>query len=638
MPGPTPRLHRTADVCGICGILSFDGSPGDPSMIARMNRTLVHRGPDDEGIHVGPAIALGERRLSIIDLSSAATAPLSNEDGTVWVVFNGEIYNFQELRTQLTARGHRFRTGTDTEVVVHLYEEYGVSCLAHLRGMFAFAVWDAVRGQLFAARDRFGKKPLVYAKTSSALVFGSEIKAITAHPAMAIAPNYAAIDAYLTYQYVPSPLTAFVGISKLPPAHFLLCTKTGAMRVERYWSPPASVATTTASLEELEAELVRQLREAVRLRMVSDVPLGAFLSGGVDSSAIVALMAQESTTPVRTFSIGFQEEAYNELPFARLVAQRYGTEHHEHIVTPQVAEVLPTLVKHYNEPFADSSAVPTFYLSKLTREHVTVALSGDGGDEAFSGYGRYGQVAQWERTGVIPRAARRLVATVASSVLDRLPYRNATARVARAFAMLGGALPERYLLAMTVLKPQEQRVCYTREFQGLLEGERHPPLTLPWSPENDGIDWMMQHDRHFYLPDCLMVKTDIASMANSLEVRSPMLDHVFVEFSATIPSSLKRNGSGGKKILKSAVRSLVPEPIISRRKVGFGLPVGPWFRTAWAEPLRELLLDDRATKRGLFNRDALRRMVDEQVSGRRDWSDRLWSFAFLEAWFREFID
>jgi asparagine synthase (glutamine-hydrolysing) len=632
-----PRL-QLADVCGICGILSFDGSPGDASVIARMNRTLVHRGPDDEGIHVGPSIALGERRLSIIDLSSAATAPLSNEDRTVWVVFNGEIYNFQELRTQLTDRGHRFRTGTDTEVVVHLYEEYGIACLTHLRGMFAFAVWDAVRGQLFAARDRFGKKPLVYAKTASAIVFGSEIKAVTAHPAIAIEPHYAAIDAYLTYQYVPSPLTAFVGINKLPPAHFLLCTTSGEIRVERYWSPPAAVTTTTASVAELEAELLRQLREAVRLRMVSDVPLGAFLSGGVDSSSIVALMAQESTTPVRTFSIGFQEEAYNELPFARLVAQRYGTEHHEHIVTPQVAEVLPTLVKHYNEPFADSSAVPTFYLSKLTREHVTVALSGDGGDEAFSGYGRYGQVARWERTGVIPRAARRFVATVASSVLDRLPYRNTTARVARAFAMLGGALPERYLLAMTVLKPQEQRVCYTREFQGLLERERHPPLTLPWSPEVDGIDWMMQHDRHFYLPDCLMVKTDIASMANSLEVRSPMLDHVFMEFSATIPSSLKRNGSGGKKILKSAVRSLVPEPVINRRKAGFGLPVGPWFRTAWAEPLRELVLDDRATKRGLFNRDALRRMVDDQVTGRRDWSDRLWSFTFLESWFREFID
>jgi asparagine synthase (glutamine-hydrolysing) len=625
-------------VCGICGVLSFDGSPGDASIIARMNQTLIHRGPDDEGIHVGPSIALGERRLSIIDLSSAATAPLSNEDGSVWVVFNGEIYNFQELREQLLDRGHRFCTGTDSEVIVHLYEDYGISCLAHLRGMFAFAVWDAGRGRLFAARDRFGKKPFLYAKTSSGLVFGSEIKAITAHPAVPIEPNYSAIDAYLTYQYVPSPLTAFVGISKLPPAHFLVCTSTGEMRVERYWSPPNAVTTTTASVQELEAELLRQLREAVRLRMVSDVPLGAFLSGGVDSSSIVALMAEESKTPVRTFSIGFNEDAYDELPFARMVAQRYGTEHHEHIVTPQVADVLPTLVRLYNEPFADPSAVPTFYLSKVTREHVTVALSGDGGDEAFGGYARYGQALQWERTRVIPRAARRLLATVAVSILDRLPYRNAAARVARAFAMLGGCLPERYLLAMTMLKPQEKRVCYTPEFQGLLEDQRHPDLSLPWGPDADSLDWMMQHDRHFYLPDCLMVKTDIASMANSLEVRCPMLDHAFVEFSATIPSSLKRTRAGGKRILKSAVRSLIPEPVITRPKTGFGLPLGTWFRTAWAEPLRELLLDDRATKRGLFNPHMLRRMVDEQVSGRRDWSDRLWGFVFLESWFREFID
>lgn len=625
-------------MCGISGILSFDGSPGDASLVARMNQTLVHRGPDDEGIYVGPSIALGERRLAIIDLSSAATAPLSNEDGTVWVVFNGEIYNFQKLREQLLGRGHTFRTGTDSEVIVHLYEEYGVSCLSHLQGMFAFAVWDAPRGRLFAARDRFGKKPFVYAKTSSALVFGSEIKAITAHPAIRTEPNFVAIDAYLTYQYVPSPLTAFSGINKLPPAHFLLCSSAGEMRVERYWSPPNAVLTTTASVEELEVELVRRLREAVRQRLVSDVPLGAFLSGGVDSSSIVALMAEQSTTPVRTFSIGFREESYDELPFARLVAQRYGTEHHEQIVTAQVAEVLPTLVKHYNEPFADPSAVPMYHLSKLTREHVTVALSGDGGDEAFSGYDRYGQVAHWERTRVIPRAARRRVATVASSILDRFPYRNGTARLARAFTMFGGALPERYLLVMTVLKPQEKRVCYSAEFQGLLEGQRHPPLSLPWKPDTDMLDWMMQHDRHFYLPDCLMVKTDVASMANSLEVRCPMLDHLFVEFSATIPSSLKRNGSGGKKILKSAVRALVPEPIIRRRKTGFGLPLGTWFRTAWAEPLRELLLDDRATRRGLFNQHMLKRMVDEQLSGRRDWSDRLWCFAFLESWFREFID
>jgi asparagine synthase (glutamine-hydrolysing) len=624
-------------MCGICGVLRFDAGRVDPQFVERMCDTLVHRGPDAQGIWTDGPVGLGQRRLAIIDLRDVGVAPLANEDRTVWVTFNGEIYNFRELRAELAERGHVFTTATDTEVIAHLYEEYGTDCLQRMHGMFAFALWDAKRQRLFAARDRLGKKPFCYQRTATGFRFASEIRAILAVDDAAAQPNFAAIDAYLTHQYVPSPQTAFRGIEKLPAGHFLTCDRSGTLEVSSYWRPP-SPPKLTESRTEIERRLRDTLRGAVRKRLVSDVPLGAFLSGGVDSSAVVALMAEESGQRVKTFSIGFDEASHNELPYARLIAERYGTDHHEFVVKPEAADVLPRLVEQYNEPFADSSALPTYYLSKLTRDHVTVALSGDGGDESFSGYASYEQVARWQHADVIPRPVRRALGGGVNRVLDLMPAQRHAARVSRAARMFAEDLPGRYALQMTLVKPQEKAATYTPQFESLIGESSNGTNGLPWGPEMDAIDWMSRHDQSHYLPDCLMVKVDIASMAHSLEVRCPLLDHEVVELAAAIPSAMKRDATGGKLILKSAVRDLIPEPILTRHKTGFGIPIARWFRGELQPLLRETLLDAVARKRNLFQPAAIRRMVDDHVEGRRDWSNRLWAFVALELWFRRFID
>jgi len=623
-------------MCGICGKVDFSGAPVDRSLIESMCATIIHRGPDDQGIFSAPFVGLGQRRLAVIDLDRAATAPLSNEDGSGWVTFNGEIYNFRELRARLEERGHTFRTHTDTEVIVHLYEEYGTAAVQQMRGMFAFALWDAKAKKLFAARDRLGKKPFFYTATNSAFIFGSEIKAITADPSVTVAPNWRAIDQYLTYQYVPSPITSFEGIEKLPAGHLLVCdAATRQVKVERYWQPPLAEKT-RASRAEIAGEIVDRLREAVRMRLVSDVPLGAFLSGGIDSSAVVALMAQESSERVKTFSIGFEDDAFDERACARLVAERYGTEHHELVVRPDAAEVLPLLVRHYNEPFADSSALPSYYLSKMTREYVTVAISGDGGDENFAGYNNYAAAMAWSKAAAIPASVRQFAGHAVSSTLNALPYTNVTARASHAVTMAASDLPTRFRLQSTIFKPLEKKAGYTRRFQSLA-GET-AALDLPWSAGMDALDWMMRHDQTYYLADCLMPKVDVASMANSLEVRSPLLDHEFVEFTATIPSEMKRDGSGGKRIFKDAVRHLLPDAILTRPKSGFGVPLARWLRTDLAPLVADTLLSGRAARRDLFEPEFVRRIVDEHARGARDWSTCIWALLFLELWFREFID
>lgn len=628
-------------MCGICGKLIFKDKIPEPDFIRAMCKAIMHRGPDDEGIYTAPHIGLGQRRLSIIDLASGACAPLSNEDRTVWIVFNGEIYNFQELRKQLQERGHQFETNVDTEVIVHLYEEDGVACLQKLRGMFAFAIWDKQREILFCARDRIGKKPFCYAVTPNSFVFGSEIKAITVDSDVAVSPNYYAIDQYLTYQFVPSPLTAFDGIRRLRPGEYLTCDLKGNLKTQSYWKPPL-LPKTIASQEEIAAELLQRLRESVRMRMIADVPLGAFLSGGIDSSAIVALMAQESAKPVKTFSIGFEEEAFNELPYARLLAERYGTEHHELIVKPNAAEVLPLLVRHYNEPFADSSALPTYYVSKMTRQYVTVALSGDGGDESFAGYSNYATILDWNKWDVLPLWLRKMITDSGRGLLNSFPLNNTAARLRRGLAMFGADnIKSRQLQFGTILKPEEKRLAYTPLFRDLISRPPIPedPLAAyPWEDGMDELDWLMRHDQNFYLPDCLMVKTDIASMANSLEVRCPFLDHELMEFAATIPSNLKRNSTGGKIILKNALKNLLPSEILNKHKTGFGIPIGKWFRSDLAPMLKETLLDETSARRGLFEQNLLKKMINEHIDGHRDWSNRLWAFLFLELWFREFID
>jgi asparagine synthase (glutamine-hydrolysing) len=626
-------------MCGIAGKIDFSGAVVSESAVRRMCEPIVHRGPDAEGIYVGPYVGLGQRRLSIIDLSDQANPPLANEDESIWIVFNGEIYNFKELRAALLEEGHRFRTKSDTEVTLHLYEKYGVNCLERMRGMFAFAIWDSKKKVLFAARDRFGKKPFVYTKTPTSFLFASSISAILTDPSVSVSPDFSAIDNYLTHQYVPSPQTAFSGLLKLQPAHYLLCDKAGNLTVERYWAPPENKKT-TASEQEIATELMRLLRESVRYRLISDVPLGVFLSGGIDSGTVAALVAAESSGRVKTFSIGFEDDGSDELLLARKVAQRYGTDHHEFTVRPTAADVLPLLVKHYNEPFADSSAIPTYYVSQIARQHITVALSGDGGDESFSGYTHYADTERWRKVDWIPRPVRHESAHLMQWALKLLPYGNRTAKMIRASRMVGYSLPDRYSLQLSILKDEEKRASYTPYFQSLLNGRNGSVhLTdLPWDASMDDLDWMARHDQHFYLPDCLMVKTDVASMANSLEVRCPFLDHKLVEFAATIPSSMKRKGREGKLILKRAVEPLLPEEVLHKPKTGFGVPLAKWFSTDLAGLLRATLLDERSAKRGLFHQSFMKRMIEEQIAQKRDWSNRLWALLFLELWFREYVD
>ncbi len=626
-------------MCGIAGKVVFNGSVVDHSLIHAMCEAILHRGPDAEGTHVGSFIGLGQRRLSVIDLSNEATPPLANEDKTIWLVFNGEIYNFEALRSDLQKKGHVFRTRTDTEVIIHLYEEYGVRSLDHLRGMFSFALWDSRRHQLFAARDRIGKKPFYYAKSASSLTFGSSISALLVDDEIPVSPDYVAIDQYLRWQYVPSPLTAFKGISKLPAAHYLICNADGELVVSRYWAPTVGdVEQDLTSRKDIKRALLDTLGDAVRLRMVSDVPLGALLSGGIDSGSVVALMAMESSRPVKTFSVGFEGDSHNELPFARSVAERYGTDHHEFLINASVVDLLPLLVRHYGEPFADSSAVPTYFVSQMARQHVTVALSGDGGDESFSGYDRYGELLQWEQLERIPLSYRSRVCGSLASMFQMLPYGRWTSRLSRGCRMAASSTAERYKIYMSVFKDEERQALYSPVFQALLANSTIANDVVLKNSEISPLDWMMNYDQRNYLPDCLMVKTDVASMANSLELRSPFLDHEFIQFAARIPSSLKRHGMNGKILLKEAVSDLLPYEVLNKPKTGFGVPLAQWFRNELSDMLRGTLLDERAEKRNLFNHAVVHRMVDEQIAGRRDWSNRLWALMYLELWFREFID
>jgi asparagine synthase (glutamine-hydrolysing) len=610
----------------------------DPALLARMNAVLAHRGPDDSGVyHAGP-VGLAHRRLAIIDLSPGGHQPMVNADGTVWIVYNGEIYNFLELRGKLEADGVRFRSRSDTEVMLALYDRRGVDFVDDLRGMFAFALWDARRQRLVLGRDRLGKKPLYYYVDDHALVFASEPKGIFADPEVAADADPVAMHHYLTFGYVPSPRSAFRGVQKLPPAHVLIAEQ-GRVRTERYWElrygPKLQIGE-----EDAAERLIDTLREAVRLRLISDVPLGAFLSGGIDSSTVVALMAEASSRPVKTFSIGFEEEAYNELPFARAVAQRWGTEHHEFVVKPNAIEVLPDLVWHYNEPYADSSAIPTYYLAKMTREHVTVALNGDAGDENFAGYSRYAGHALSSRYDRIPRLVRQGLASVAG-VIPELGHPRGAFRRGRRFLAAGGDDAARRYLRWIALFPEDfKRRLYTDEFAARVTGQDSFDLALASYDvrSRDLVDGVLALDVATYLPDDLLVKVDIATMAHALEARAPMVDHVFMEFAASLPSHLKLRGLTKKYILKRAARPLLPAAVIDRPKMGFGVPIDRWMRRELREMLHDVLLSRRAIERGIFREAAVRRVIDEHQSGRHQWHLQLWALLFLELWFRRFID
>ncbi len=624
-------------MCGIAGIVGTEpGAVIEAAAVQRMCRTIVHRGPDDEGIFVKGSVGLGMRRLSIIDLAGGHQ-PIFNEDKTVWIVFNGEIYNFPELRPELEKLGHRFSTDTDTEVIVHLYEEFGADCVQKLRGMFAFAIYDERRRKLLLARDRLGKKPLHYALLDGRFLFGSEIKAL-----LAIAPELKEIDhegllQFFYFGYIPDPYTAFVRIRKLPPGH-LLEFQNGQISVRQYWDLPTFGTHEPGSDEECLEELENRLAEAVRMRLISDVPLGALLSGGVDSSTVVALMARASSKPVKTFSIGFRNDDFNEARYFRAVAERFNTDHHELVVEPNFGETLDKLTGVLEEPFADSSILPTYYVCCLARQHVTVALSGDGGDELFAGYDRYLVNHRRRVFDLIPSWAGRLYR-------DQVFPRLSSSTRGRRYAY-NVSLPsrERYLDGISFLPVLDGRCdLFSEDF--LTTAQHYPsPLELfrnyfDNSPARDHLSRLLYLDTKTYLAADILTKVDRMSMATSLEVRVPILDHVFVEWVTQLPVQWKLHGRTRKYILKKlAGRVGVPREVLHRRKQGFSLPLVHWMRTELKGELARLLLEPRTLQRGYLKPAAVREILDEHFRGRRDRSGEIWLLLLFELWHRNFLE
>lgn len=604
-----------------------------------MCRVIEHRGPDSRGAFVDRNVALGIQRLAIIDVEGG-DQPIFNEDESIAVVMNGEIYNHRRLRRELEKVGHRFRSRADTEVLVHLYEEHGDRLVDHLRGMFAFALWDGRRQRLLCARDRVGKKPLYWTRRGSRYSFASEVRSLLQDPGLVREVDARAIDAYLTFQYVPHPMSAFRGVYKLPPASTLV-VEAGGEKVDRYWSLDYSRKLNGVPIQELEERLLRLLREATRIRLMSDVPLGAFLSGGIDSSAVVAAMAEASSEPVKTFSIGFDDPSFDELRYARLVAERFGTDHHEFEVRPEALEIMPRLARHYGDPFADPSAIPSFYLAELTGRHVTVALNGDGGDESFAGYGRYARSQLVGRLDWLPRPLQQAAPSL-TRLLGRdgheSSYRYRAHRLAHALAMDPW---ERYCRTLTAFDRERRDALLSADFKAEMSRpdaeETHGQI---WnaSRTEEVVDRMLDVDVATYLPGDLLPKIDIATMAHSLEARSPFLDHELMEFAASLPSEMKLNGSNGKAILKSALRSTLPPSILHRPKMGFGVPLESWFRGALRDLPAERLLDPAALARGYFERPAIERLIAEHQQGAADHSLRLWTLLALETWHREVVE
>jgi asparagine synthase (glutamine-hydrolysing) len=625
-------------MCGITGIVGSLRT--ERAALQRMNDALRHRGPDGEGMFWSDDAGLAMRRLAIIDVAGG-DQPIFNEDGSVCVVYNGEIYNYLELREQLRARGHHFATQSDTEVVVHAYEEFGVECVSHLWGMFALALWDSRRQLLLLARDRLGKKPLVYyADAHGGLAFASELQALVSHPDVPREVDPRAIDDYLTYLYVPSPTTAFRNLKKLPPGHRLVW-QAGRITVERYWQVRFA-----EKLRLSEDEAVEQFgdlfRDAVRRRLIAEVPLGAFLSGGMDSSSVVAEMAELSSTPVKTFSIGFGERDFDELAYARQVAEHFGTDHHELVVEPRAADILPMLVQHYGEPYGDSSAIPTYYVAKLTRQHVTVALNGDGGDELLAGYERHWAARVAARYDTIPRFVRHGLIRPLIPLVPEPRQRRAFLRRAKRF-MTAAHLPvlDRYLHWVGAYTPSQKLSLYTDDFVDVLHSNdagRWLREALAPEPYLDPVDAVLRGDTLLYLPEDLLAKVDIASMANSLEARSPLLDHRLVEFCAALPSSYKLRGRTSKWLLRRLMADRLPPAILTRPKMGFGVPVGEWLRGDLHPLLEDTLLSSTALSRNFFRPQTVRALVDEHMSRRADGTAHIWALLMLELWFRACVD
>jgi asparagine synthase (glutamine-hydrolysing) len=616
-------------MCGIAGIVRSDGRPIDTGELTDMCHVMVHRGPDDEGVHVGDGIGLAMRRLSIIDLHNGHQ-PVANEDQSIWVVFNGEIYNYRQLRKELEGRGHRFRTSSDTETIVHLYEEFGTRAVERLRGMFAFAVWDGRLRQLLLARDRLGIKPLYYAERDGEFIFASELKSILQLPHVERTLNWEAVRHLFTFLATPGTDSIVDGVKKLEPGHVAILREGHRLQTERYWDVTFTPDTTAT-----EQDLIRRLRhllaDTVAAHQISDVPVGAFLSGGIDSSAVVALMAQQSSTRIKTFSVGFHEGGFDEHEYARKVAARFGTEHHEIVLEPSVIPNVQDLVWYLDEPFGDTSAIATYVVSKLAATQVKVVLTGDGGDELFAGYDKYVVEGRERRYDRMPHGIRRLTSAVSAALPEGVRGR----RFLRHLGLNGS---RRYLDASTLVSADE----LPNLFRDAAFAEMKP--YDPWAASltylergNDWVSTLQYRDLHTYLPLDILTKVDRMTMAHSIEARPPLLDHHLVEFAATVPSHLRLHDGTTKYLFKRAMRGLLPADIIDRPKRGFAVPLARWFRGQLAGFARDILLSDTTRQRQYFNTDYLERLIDRHGQG-RDLDLQLWTTMSFELWCRQFLD
>jgi asparagine synthase (glutamine-hydrolysing) len=627
-----------SNMCGIAGfIAASEGKAAErAARLDSMCRVITHRGPDEQGTAIEGRAAMGMRRLAIIDLETGQQ-PIYNTDRSKLIVFNGEIYNYGELKQDLESRGYTFRTNSDTETIIHAYDAFGADCVDRLEGMFAFAIWDTVENRLFMARDRVGKKPLFYTMTPGGdFVFGSELKVLLEHGGVSREIDHGALDAYLTFGYVPEELCIFKGVGKLEPGHYLTF-QNSEIRSKRYWDFNFSEEPVTGTEDEIAGELLDRLRDSVRARLISEVPLGAFLSGGVDSSAVVGLMSQIMDQPVKTFSIGFNEDSFDELKYARLAAGHFKTDHHEFILTPDSVDIVDELVWHFDEPFADSSALPTYMVSKLAREHVTVALSGDGGDELFAGYTRYVTDRERSRIERLPYGLRR---NLLRRLSEALPH---GARGKNFLFNISLDAAGRYIDSISHFNGPRKRQLYSGEMQSKMNGtfargERLYREIAGSVASDDQTEKLLYLDSKTYLPSDILTKVDRMTMASSLEARSPLLDHKLIEFVARIPVSMKLKGSETKHIFKKAIAGFVPHEILHREKQGFGVPISEWINAKLKDRIIGDLSDRRSTERGYFDPKYVGLLIDEHARGRRDHSHAVWTLWMLELWHRRYID
>jgi asparagine synthase (glutamine-hydrolysing) len=619
-------------MCGICGYVSFKKPIEEKrGLLQAMNDLMLHRGPDEGALYLEGRVGLGHRRLSIIDLSGGKQ-PMGNEDGSLTVVFNGEIYNFPELKAELQAKGFSFRTNSDTEVILHGYAAWGDKVLEKMNGMFAFALWDAKRQRLLAARDRLGKKPVYYHLGREGFAFASEMKSILRDPEVPREINSEAVDKYFSYGYIPAPHTIFKAVSKLLPGHSLVL-ENGNLKVTHYWDVTYRPDADCKNEDDYVEKLHGLMQASVKRRLISDVPLGAFLSGGIDSSVVVGLMAGISNSPVKTFTIGFEEKGYSEAADARAVAKLFNTEHHEFTVHPDAVALLPDLVWHFDEPFADSSAVPTYYVSKMARSQVTVVLSGDGGDELFAGYNRYLEAGALSRYKKIPRVLRE---KVAAGLAGRLPMGTR----GKFFLMALGQIERRENYDLADIYPPIKADLYSSDFEARLQGMDPPEASLRYWTDApmDALSRMQYLDTKVYLPDDILTKVDRMSMANSLETRAPLLDYTVVEFAASIPPSLQRKDGRGKYILRKMASRFLPPSILDKKKQGFAIPRDQWFQRDLKQYAADLLTSKKFKERGYFDDRNVRMMLDEHVRGQRDYSTWIWCLINFELWHQLFVD